>query len=143
MMEKNKKRHTILVIEDEEPILRVIIEKLSLHNFNTITAGTIEDALNTLQDEARIDAVWLDHYLPGGKSGIDFVRAIKKSVVWKHLPIFVVSNTAGKDKIKQYREMGITQYFVKVENHLGKIVEEIETYLKQAVQGRTAVINRK
>ena len=29
--------------------------------------------------------------------------------------------------------MGITQYFVKVENHLGKIVEEIETYLKQAV----------
>ena len=55
-MEKNKNRHTILVVEDEEPILRVIIEKLSLHNFNTITAGTIEDALNTLQDEARIDA---------------------------------------------------------------------------------------
>src|SRR3990167_6343539 len=102
-MEKNKKRHTILVVEDEEPIRRVIIEKLSLHNFNTITAGTIEDALNTLQDEARIDAVWLDHYLPGGKSGIDFVRAIKKSVVWKHLPIFVVSNTAGKDKKNTFR----------------------------------------
>ena len=128
-MAKKEKKYTILVVEDEEPIRKVILEKLSLYNFNAITAGTIADAMSAMRDEVEIDAVWLDHYLPGGKSGIDFVRALKESELWKNVPIFVVSNTAGRDKVNQYKEMGITRYFVKAENRLGQIVEEVEAYL--------------
>lgn len=134
-MKAHKEKYTLLVVEDEAPIRKVIVAKLALHNFKVIAVKSVEEAMTALKAQAeQIDALWLDHYLPDGGSGITLVAELKQDEKFKNLPIFVVSNTAGKDKIQEYKRMGITKYYVKAENMLGQIIKEVEAYLDNASQ---------
>lgn len=43
---------------------------------------------------------------------------------WQQIPVFVVSNTGGS-KRQHYLHLGAVEYYVKSENRLEKIVEDI------------------
>jgi CheY-like chemotaxis protein len=124
-MQLKRNRKTILVVEDEEPLIKIIKAKLENSGFGVITAKTARRALTNLQNEESVDAIWLDHYLLGEETGLDFLYRIKNSKVWKQIPVFVVSNTASADKLKIYIKLGATKYYIKAENRLDKIVEDI------------------
>jgi DNA-binding response OmpR family regulator len=124
------KKHTILVVEDEKPLFEAIKKKLTLSGFEVVVARSVEQAVSYLDEVAHIDAVWLDHYLMGDKSGLDLVVKLKEEgSPWKALPVFVVSNTANDDKVSSYIEFGVTKYFVKSNTSLGEIVTAIQTTL--------------
>ena len=74
-MKKNTAEKIILVIEDEIPLLNAIKIKLEKSGFDVVTARTVEQAWNHLQDIKNIDAVWLDHYLLGIVTGKQIGRA--------------------------------------------------------------------
>ncbi len=127
----------ILVVEDEMPLQRAILQKLERNNRDAIGVRTVPDALAALEAEGdAIEAIWLDHYLLGEHSGLDFVRMLKESgdVSGEHgtIPIFVVSNTASDPKIKEYIALGITEYFVKATNRLEQIIQDITQQLEPA-----------
>jgi DNA-binding response OmpR family regulator len=128
---KPKKEKIILVVEDEQPLLEAIKIKLEKNNFATISARSVEQALNLLEDIKKVDAIWLDHYLLGKKNGLDFVAHLKeKKSKWNDLPIFVISNTASPDKVQTYLNLGATKFYVKAEKRLDEIISEIKKYLK-------------
>lgn len=130
MNNKFPKEITILVIEDERPLSEAIRMKLENNGFTVITARTVEQALNYLEDIENIEAIWLDHYLLGKEDGLDLVSKIKRDdAKWKKLPIFVVSNTATPDKIQSYIQLGISKYYVKAEHRLDGIINEIKLFL--------------
>ena len=130
MNNKFPKEITILVIEDERPLSEAIKMKLENNGFTVITARTVEQALNYLEDIENIKAIWLDHYLLGKEDGLDLVSKIKQDgAKWKKLPIFVVSNTATPDKIQSYIRLGISKYYVKAEHRLDGIINEIKLFL--------------
>lgn len=130
MDNKFPKEITILVIEDERPLSEAIKMKLENNGFTVITARTVEQALNYLEDIENIEAIWLDHYLLGKEDGLDLVSKIKQDgAKWKKLPIFVVSNTATPDKIQSYIRLGISKYYVKAEHRLDGIINEIKLFL--------------
>lgn len=121
---------TILVIEDERPLIEAIKKKLENNGFAVTTARTVEQALNYLEDLERVDAIWLDHYLLGKEDGLDFVTKIKShDGQWKTIPIFVVSNTASPDKVQSYIRLGISKYYVKADHRLDGIINEIKSFL--------------
>jgi DNA-binding NtrC family response regulator len=127
MINQQKK---ILVVEDERPLLEAIKAKLEKSNFSVVTARSVEQALNHLQDIRTVDVIWLDHYLLGKESGLDFVVKCKKEDSWcKNIPIFVISNTASADKFKSYLQFGVEKYYVKAEKRLDEIIEEIQKTL--------------
>jgi DNA-binding response OmpR family regulator len=121
---------TILVLEDELPLLRAIQTKLELGGFQVLTARSVAQALNHINDVDDISAIWLDHYLLGKEDGLDFVRECK-AVGHKcsRIPMFVVSNTASDDKVKTYLKLGVSDYFVKAEKSLDVIITEIKNSL--------------
>src|SRR6056297_3292097 len=121
-MPKSKKTKTVLVVEDEKPLLKAIQAKMESNDLEVITARKANQAFNYLEDLGIVDAVWLDHYLLGKESGLDFVSRLKNNKKWKRIPIFVVSNTAGADKVKSYINFGITKYYVKSDYRLDKII---------------------
>jgi CheY-like chemotaxis protein len=126
------KPKTILVVEDEKPLLEVIKTKLEKEGFSVVTARSVEQALGYLEDIGSINAVWLDHYLLGKEDGLDFVAKCKQPDSWcKDIPIFVVSNTASADKVHSYLKFGVTKYYVKAEKKLDEIVTEINHELDQ------------
>ncbi len=121
---------TILVIEDEAPLLEAIKMKLEKSGFHVITARSVVQAMDHLTNGSEINAVWLDHFLLGKESGLDFVIACKAEGS-KHasVPIFLVSNTAGADTIQAYMKLGVDKYYVKAQRRLDGIVDDVKAEL--------------
>ena len=130
MTNKSTKEKTILVVEDERPLVAAIQTKLEKNGFVAVTVRTGEQAFNYLEDLEQIDAIWLDHYLLGKENGLDFVVKIKSDdSKWKNIPIFVVSNTASSSNVQSYIRLGVSKYYVKAEHRLDEIISEIKAFL--------------
>ncbi|MEI6494941.1 MAG: response regulator [bacterium] len=127
MITNNK---SILVLEDEQPLLDAVRIKLEKEGYHVVTARSVTQAFSYLEEGVQVDAVWLDHYLLGKEDGLDFVAKIKEEdSAWKNLPIFVVSNTASSDKVKSYLHLGVTQYYTKANYRLEQIIDDIKKVL--------------
>ena len=131
MIRKPKKtKKTVLVIEDERPLVQAIEAKLEKSGFIVVTARTVEQGLYYLEEIKSIDAIWLDHYLPGDKTGIDFVSKLKKAGgKWSKIPIFIVSNTASSSNVRSYLRLGVSKYCVKADHRLDQIIADIKEFL--------------
>jgi CheY-like chemotaxis protein len=123
-------KRTILVVEDEKPLLEAIHSKLETEGFSVVTARTAEQAYGLLEDIKKIDVIWLDHYLLGKENGLDIVIKIKDDKRYKNIPIFIVSNTASADKVKSYINLGVNKYYIKSNYRLDKIIEDIRACLE-------------
>jgi len=117
---------TILVVEDELPLLDAIVEKLKQKGCAVVSARSAKEAFTLLEELPEISAMWLDHYILGGKNGLDIVARMKESDDWKSIPIFVVSNTATDEKVTSYIELGVDKFYVKSEVKIQDIVDQIE-----------------
>ena len=117
---------TILVVEDEKALSFAIEDSLGRNNFKVLKANSEEGATKILNTGQKIDAVWLDHYLLGKKTGLDFMRFLRQDEKWQNLPVFVVTNSVGDDKIASYNVMGIEKYFVKSDSTLSDIIGSIK-----------------
>lgn len=130
MTNKSTNGKTILIIEDERPLVKVIEAKLVNAGFEILTARTVDQGLHYMEDVGTIDAIWLDHYLFGEKTGLDFVTKLKSpDSKWNKIPIFVVSNTASKDNLQSYIRLGVNKYSVKSDHRLDEMTEEIKDFL--------------
>ncbi|MEK7452998.1 MAG: response regulator [Patescibacteria group bacterium] len=125
---KNKK--TILIIEDESSLVNIISSKLKEDDFNVVASATVDGGIRDMESN-KIDFIWLDHYLLGNKDGIDFVTEVKKREEWKDIPIFVISNTANADKLELYIKLGINKYYVKSDNRIESIINDIKKLLSK------------
>ena len=124
---------TVLVLEDEKPLLNAITKKLNKHGFNVLSARSVGQAVEYLEDKdiEHIDAIWLDHYLLGERNGLEFVAFVKNDKSkWKKIPIFVVSNTATPDKVQSYLELGVSKYHTKSDVRLDTVIQEIQNTIK-------------
>lgn len=129
---KFKEKRNILVVEDEKPLLDVIKAKIEKSGCNVVTARSVEQAISYLEEEMKIDVIWLDHYLLGKENGLDLVARLKADdSPWKNIPVFVVSNTASEDKVKCYLSLGVTKYYTKADYRLEQILGDIEKYLEK------------
>lgn len=126
---------TIMLVEDEEPLLRVIADKLREHGFEVVTSRSVKQAVDYLNNIDQIDLIWLDHYLSGDENGLDLVMYLKQNLNQKkHIPIFLVSNTSYPDKHQSYLALGVEKYYTKSNYSLGQIVDDVAQYLKDESQ---------
>jgi CheY-like chemotaxis protein len=128
-MPNQTEQKTILVVEDEKPLLEAIHIKLEKSGFGVVTARTAEQAYGLLEDLAKVDIIWLDHYLLGKENGLDLVAKIKNDERYKNIPIFIVSNTASSEKVQSYINLGVNKYYIKSNYRLDNIIEDIRACL--------------
>lgn len=122
----NLEKKTVLVVEDERPLAEAIKTKLVKTGFDVVSARTVVQALQYLEEGVKIDAIWLDHYLLGSENGLDFVTKTKdEKSKWKNIPIFVVSNTVSQDKVQAYLKLGAEKYYTKSNFRLEQIINDI------------------
>jgi CheY-like chemotaxis protein len=127
-------KKTILVIEDERPLQEVIRRKLELSGFNVLTARAIDQAMEYMTEVPDVGVIWLDHYLLGKETGIDFVVKLKNHAEWRTVPIFVVSNTASPDKVQSYLQLGVNKFYTKADFRLDQIIEAIGAALREQAE---------
>lgn len=135
-MSDNKSKYLpILLIEDERPLINAIKEKLERSGFDVVTATKIDQAIEYVQEnDFKISAVWLDHYLLGDKNGLDFMATVKNDLQSKKIPIYVVTNTGGEEKKETYLKFGATKYYIKSDHRLNEIIDDIKSNLEGEVQ---------
>lgn len=126
-----KKKRTILVLEDERQLARAVREAFTERGFNPIVVATVEDGIKELENLGHVDVIWLDHYLLGTGNGLDFVVELKSRPEWRSIPIFVVSNTASTSNIRSYIQLGVNNYYTKADYDINQIINDIEYSFEQ------------
>jgi two-component system KDP operon response regulator KdpE len=98
----------LLVVDDEQAILRVVQTNLSRHNFQVETAGTAQDGLDAVA-RLRPDLILLDLGLPD-MDGLDVIRTIRQRA---NTPIVVLSaRETEHDKVAAL-DLGADDYLTK------------------------------
>jgi len=105
------KKITLLVIEDEEAIRDMLRFSLSSNDFHLIDAEDTSKALNILQ-HCIPDLIILDWMLPD-KSGIDFIKVIRKEDLLKDVPIIMLTAKAEEENKIKGLMLGADDYMTK------------------------------
>lgn len=114
---------TILVIEDDKSLNRIISLKLEDSGFNVLLAENAEKAFEFLKD-AKPDLIWLDIYLPG-MDGFDFLKALRENPDTKEIKVVIVSVSGSNRKAEMAEKLGVKDYFVKSNYRIEELIEEV------------------
>jgi len=120
----------VLIVEDEEVLLKVLREKLEKSSYDVSEAADGEIALAVARD-SKPDVIVLDLLLPK-KSGFEVLEALKADDVLKTIPVVVVSNLGEDSDIKRALSLGAIDYYVKSEHPINEIIEKIQNVLLKA-----------
>jgi DNA-binding response OmpR family regulator len=98
MFKQNLTHRKVLVIEDDEAIVRMLRMSLRSSGFDTARAESGREAL-TAMDEGEFDAVILDLCLPDGRGG-DVLQRLQAA---GHCPAWVVMSALDEDEaVRRY-----------------------------------------
>jgi CheY-like chemotaxis protein len=102
---------TILVVDDEPDIVKLVSISLKLSDFNVITAASGPETLEILKTQ-RPDLVLLDIMMPE-MSGYEVCRTIKASPDLKDIPVVMLTAKGQKGDAEKGYEAGADDYIIK------------------------------
>lgn len=101
----------ILVIDDNEDVLKLVQDTLGSSSFECITALTAMEGLEKAAQE-RPQLILLDLMLPK-MSGLGFMREIKNHSELKKIPVVAFSTLGDEDVAHEVMELGAVGYLRK------------------------------
>lgn len=122
-----KKNKTILIIEDDEVLLRAIYLLFRKSNYTIATATDGESGLE-IAERLKPNLILLDIVLPK-INGIDVLRSLKKNDITKKIPVIILSNVDDAREKISAKELGVLAYFIKADSK----VEEIANFVKKNI----------
>ena len=111
----------ILVVDDEQENVILITSRLSVNNFQTITALDGVSCIEKAQQE-KPDLIILDIIMPG-MSGFEVARQLKKDERTKHIPIIMLTALAQEKDLSEGLEAGAACFISKPFNPVDLITE--------------------
>ncbi len=123
----------ILIIEDEETLIRNLTDKLSADGYSVITSMDGEEGLELIRSE-KPDLILLDIMLPG-LDGLSICRIVRNDASTMHIPIIMLTARGTEvDKIVGL-ESGADDYIVKPFG-LGEFLARVRAVLRRPLPGR-------
>ncbi len=105
----------ILLAEDSDFFRKQLVGFLEAEGFEVVGCEDGAVAWNTLNDPANhFDLVVTDIEMPN-MNGLELTRHIRQDPRFESLPIVAVSSLAGDDDIRLGRQMGVSEYHVKLD----------------------------
>src|ERR1035437_10036804 len=126
---------TILVFEDDPPILKTLVDKLTEEGFRIIEAHDGEEGL-MVADRDRPDLILLDIVMPK-MDGMTMLKKLRQENEWgKSVPVILLTNLSpDKEKINK----GITEdepayYLIKTNWSLNDVVKKVRERLNRKTE---------
>ncbi len=104
----NQKKNTILIIEDEPPIRKLLNITLDIKGYKSIECDNGREGAR-LVGSVKPDLVLLDLGLPD-IDGKDVIKTVRE---WSQVPIIVCSVRSGDDEVIKALELGADDYVTK------------------------------
>jgi len=114
---------SILFIDDDKVTLKVVRSILESAGYSVITTTDARDGLERLEREP-VDLIITDANIPGGISGFELVKTVRKHPKFSRLPVAILTGRREKKDIERGLECGANDYIIKpIDSHilLGKI----------------------
>ncbi|TAK39599.1 MAG: response regulator [Lysobacteraceae bacterium] len=102
----------VLVVDDDVRNIFALSSVLERHGMEVLTAGTGQEAIEKVADDADIDLVLMDIMMPG-MDGYDTMRAIREDPESRALPIVALTAKAMKGDREKCLEAGASDYLAK------------------------------
>jgi PAS domain S-box-containing protein len=74
---KSDSGQTILVVEDDDAILRLSVSRIEALGYRALPAADAQEAMAILASNTRIDALFTDIVMPGAMNGLDLARKVR------------------------------------------------------------------
>ncbi|MFH1181271.1 MAG: response regulator [bacterium] len=120
---------TILFIEDESTLQKVVGDNLAQENYEVISALDGEIGLRLAKDR-RPDLILLDLILPR-INGFEVLKKLKEDQKTKEIPVIVLTNLEGMADINKVLELGATTYLVKAQYSLAELTAKIKNIIRE------------
>ena len=117
----------IVIVEDEEILLKILVEKFQQEKFEVFSAINGEEAI-LVTKKVNPDIVVLDIILPK-KDGFEVLKELKSDANLKQIPVLVLSNLGQDEEIKKALSLGAIDYLVKTQHPIKEVVEKVKSYL--------------
>jgi len=152
-MKQANERETLLIVDDEAPIRKLLCQKLSREGYQCKEAGDAEQVLNTLT-ASPIALVILDIKMPG-KSGVELLPQIKSN--YPDTAVIMATAVTEINVAIQCLKQGADDYLCKPFNldelslavqralekrHLQIELREYQQYLEEKVEEQTGEIRK-
>ena len=118
--------NTILIVDDEKNILKMLSQGLKIKGYNTLTAASGEKALELCMSE-NIDLVLLDIMMEDGMDGVQTLMKLLEQ--HPHLNVVMMSAQQDIEIAVKTLELGAKRYVTKPVG-MDKILSNIEPFLE-------------
>jgi len=123
---EDKKIH-LLVVEDDEFLVKMYESGLTKEGFDVTTAGNGEEGLQKA-GEIKPDLILLDLIMPK-MDGFTCLEKLKEDNAIKRIPVVILSNLGQDSDIKRGMEMGAEGYLIKTDFTVKQVAEKVRKIL--------------
>lgn len=126
MSDSTSRKPTILIVDDDPALQKLVVLLLQRAGFETVSALNATEAARLLRETPLPDLVLLDLMLPE-ISGIDFLKQMRQQSMYDKLPVIILSALADPNQIREGLENGADRYLTKpyLANNLIKTVQDV------------------
>ena len=103
---------TVLIVDDMAPMRKITYEQLRRFGLGqVIQAENGAQALNVLK-KRHVDLILSDWNMPV-MSGIEFLKTVRQSETWRHIPFIMITAEAERDRVSEAISQGVTDLIIK------------------------------
>ncbi len=122
--------HKILLVEDSEPLRKVLAEKLRDEKFEVLEGSGGEEGLK-IAEEARPDLVITDIVM-FPMDGLEMAKKIREMSAWGNdVEIIALTNQNSMEEESRLEGLRLKAYLVKADTSLDEVVKQVKAILKE------------
>jgi two-component system chemotaxis response regulator CheY len=117
----------LLVVDDEDSVLKLLKTLLTRANYRVNTCSTGSDALKLLS-QSSYDLMITDAMMPK-MTGVELVKTVRANPSLQQLPILMLTRKNDRNDVKTALQAGVTDYVIKpIDEQL--LIDKVELSLK-------------
>ncbi len=129
-MAKPEDKIRVLLIEDEPEVLELYRLKLSLDDYEVITALNGAEGLKKAKS-AKPELIFLDIKMPG-MDGFEVLKELRTEPATKDLPVVILSNFDEESMVNKGLALGANDYLIKSQYSPAALSEKASKYFSDS-----------
>jgi chemosensory pili system protein ChpA (sensor histidine kinase/response regulator) len=103
----------VLVVDDSVSVRRVVSNLMKNAGFNPIAAKDGVEALELIQNAARLPDIILSDVEMPRMDGYELVSTLQSQETFRHIPVVMITSRAGEQHRQKAFNLGVSEYLVK------------------------------
>ncbi|OGY29086.1 MAG: hypothetical protein A3F35_02060 [Candidatus Woykebacteria bacterium RIFCSPHIGHO2_12_FULL_45_10] len=124
-----KEKIKVLLIEDEKEVLELYKLKLTLDDYDVITATSGKEGLEKAFKE-NPDLIYLDIKMPE-MDGFEVLQRLRSEEATKTTPVVILSNFDEQEMIEKGLTLGANEYLIKSQFTPEDISSKVKNWVKE------------